>query len=322
MMVLSMLFFGGETLHYFALALTIGICFGIYSSVLVMAPLVMWLGVSREDLVKPERKRRSGEDPPVDPAPRAALTGTRRRFRGHRCVHDLDALLLAARARPDSVAALATQYGHWLYAMLFLVIFAETGLVVFPFLPGDSILFIAGTVVATADSNIHVLVAVLVAAAILGDTVNYSIGRYIGPQGLRSARFALVHAGSHLRRTQAFYDRYGGVTIIIGRFVPIIRTFAPFLAGVAGMSYRRFLAFNVIGGIAWIASLVYAGYLFGNIPVGQAEPVADRRRNRDRLADSRAHDVRARARAPRAARSRADTTRAQTRFASRPATPM
>jgi membrane-associated protein len=165
----------------------------------------------------------------------------------------------------DSVAALAAQHGHWIYAILFLIIFAETGLVVFPFLPGDSILFIAGTVVATADLNIHVLVLVLVAAAILGDSVNYSVGHYIGPR-VYDRPDSRWFRKAHLRRTQAFYDKYGGVTIIIGRFVPIIRTFAPFLAGVAGMSYRRFLAFNVVGAVAWITSLVYAGYLFGNIP--------------------------------------------------------
>lgn len=174
-------------------------------------------------------------------------------------------LLYSLLALDESIASLAAQYGHWLYAILFLVIFAETGLVVFPFLPGDSILFIAGTVVATADLSIHTLVVVLIAAAILGDTVNYSIGRYIGPK-VYDRPDSRWFRKSHLQRTQAFYDRYGGVTIIIGRFVPIIRTFAPFLAGVAGMRYRRFIAFNVVGGIAWISSLVYAGYLFGNIP--------------------------------------------------------
>jgi membrane-associated protein len=177
----------------------------------------------------------------------------------------LTTLLYSLFALDDSVAALATQYGNWIYAILFLVIFAETGLVVFPFLPGDSILFISGTVVATADLNIHALVAVLLAAAILGDTVNYSVGHYIGPRVFERPDSRWFRK-QHLQRTQEFYDKYGGVTIIIGRFVPIIRTFAPFLAGVAGMSYRRFLAFNVIGAVGWITSLVYAGYLFGNIP--------------------------------------------------------
>jgi len=168
-------------------------------------------------------------------------------------------------ALDQSVASLAAQYGHWIYALLFLIIFAETGLVVFPFLPGDSILFIAGTVIATADLNIHTLVATLTAAAILGDTVNYSVGHYIGPR-VFDRPDSRWFKQEHLRRTQRFYDKYGGITIIIGRFVPIIRTFAPFLAGVAGMAYRRFLAFNVIGAVAWITSLTYAGYLFGNIP--------------------------------------------------------
>ena len=168
-------------------------------------------------------------------------------------------------ALDQTLGGLATQYGHWLYLILFLIIFAETGLVVFPLLPGDSILFIAGTVVATAGLNIHLLVIVLIAAAILGDSVNYAIGNYIGPRAFDRPDSRWFKQ-EYLRRTQAFYDRYGGVTIIIGRFVPIIRTFAPFLAGVAGMSYRRFLAYNVVGGVAWIVSLVYAGYLFGNIP--------------------------------------------------------
>jgi membrane-associated protein len=161
----------------------------------------------------------------------------------------LTTLFYSLLALDQTVAMIAAQYGPWLYALLFLIIFAETGLVVFPFLPGDSILFIAGTVV----------------AAILGDTVNYSIGHYIGPRAFDRPDSRWFKQ-EHLRRTQAFYERYGGVTIIIGRFVPIIRTFAPFLAGVAGMTYRRFLSYNVVGGVAWISSLVYAGYLFGNIP--------------------------------------------------------
>jgi len=177
----------------------------------------------------------------------------------------LTTIIYSLLALDQTVTQLAAQHGHWIYLLLFLVIFAETGLVVFPFLPGDSILFIAGTVVATADLNIHVLALVLTAAAILGDTVNYSVGHYVGPRAFDKPDSRWFKQ-EYLRRTQAFYDRYGGVTIIIGRFVPIIRTFAPFLAGVAGMTYRRFLSYNVVGGIAWIGSLVYAGYLFGNIP--------------------------------------------------------
>lgn len=177
----------------------------------------------------------------------------------------LTTILYSLLALDQTLAQLALEYGHWLYGLLFLVIFAETGLVVFPFLPGDSILFISGTVVASADLDVHMLVAILVCAAILGDTVNYSVGHYIGPKVFDKPDSRWFKQ-AHLRRTQAFYEKYGGVTIIIGRFVPIIRTFAPFLAGVAGMSYRRFLSFNVIGAVAWITSLVYAGYLFGNIP--------------------------------------------------------
>jgi membrane-associated protein len=177
----------------------------------------------------------------------------------------LTTLFYSLLALDQTVAQLATQYGHWLYALLFLIIFAETGLVVFPFLPGDSILFIAGTVVATAGLNVHLLAMILIAAAILGDTINYSIGHYIGPRAFDRPDSRWFKQ-EHLRRTQSFYDRYGGITIIIGRFVPIIRTFAPFLAGVAGMTYRRFLSYNVVGAVGWITSLVYAGYLFGNIP--------------------------------------------------------
>jgi membrane-associated protein len=174
-------------------------------------------------------------------------------------------LIYSLLALDQTLAGLAGEYGAWLYGILFLVIFAETGLVVFPFLPGDSILFISGTVVAVAGLDVHVLVLVLVAAAILGDSVNYAVGRYIGPKVFHEPASRWFKR-EYLLRTQAFYDQYGGITIIIGRFVPIIRTFAPFLAGVAGMPYRRFLSYNVVGGVAWIVSLVYAGYLFGNIP--------------------------------------------------------
>lgn len=177
----------------------------------------------------------------------------------------LTTLVYSLLALDQTVAQLAAQHGHWLYLVLFLIIFAETGLVVMPFLPGDSILFIAGTVVATADLNVHLLVVVLIVAAILGDTINYSIGHYIGPR-VFDRPDSRWFKQEHLRRTQSFYDRYGGVTIIIGRFVPIIRTFAPFLAGVAGMTYTRFLSYNIVGAVLWIVSLVYAGYLFGNIP--------------------------------------------------------
>jgi membrane-associated protein len=177
----------------------------------------------------------------------------------------LTTLVYSLLALDQTLATLAAQHGAWIYALLFLLIFAETGLVVLPFLPGDSILFIAGTVVAAATLNVHVLVALLIFAAILGDSLNYAIGHYIGPRVFDKPDSRWFKQ-EHLRQTQGFYDKYGGVTIIIGRFIPIIRTFAPFLAGVAGMSYRRFLSYNVIGAVLWISLLVYAGYLFGNIP--------------------------------------------------------
>ena len=179
----------------------------------------------------------------------------------HSILAMLTTLFYSLLALDQTLATLAGQYGPWLYALLFVIIFAETGLVVFPFLPGDSILFISGTVAATAGLDVHVLVAVLIAAAILGDTVNYSVGHYIGPKVFERPDSRWFKQ-AHLRHTQAFYDRYGGVTIIIGRFVPIVRTFAPFLAGVAGMTYRKFLSFNVVGGIAWIVSLIPAASTF------------------------------------------------------------
>lgn len=177
----------------------------------------------------------------------------------------LTTILYSLLALDQTVATLAAQYGPWLYAILFVVIFAETGLVVCPFLPGDSILFIAGTVIAAASLDVHVLVVVLILAAVLGDSVNYGVGHYIGPKVFHKPDSRWFRQ-EYLQRTQDFYDRFGGITIIIGRFVPIVRTFAPFLAGVAGMRYRTFLSYNVIGGGLWIGLLVYAGYLFGNIP--------------------------------------------------------
>jgi membrane-associated protein len=177
----------------------------------------------------------------------------------------LTTLFYSLLALDQTLVTVAGQYGPWIYALLFFVIFAETGLVVFPFLPGDSILFIAGTIVATAGLNVHLLVTLLIVAAILGDSLNYAVGHYIGPR-IYDKPDSRWFKQAHLQKTQAFYDKFGGVTIIIGRFIPIIRTFAPFLAGVAGMTYRRFLSYNVVGGVMWIGLLVYAGYLFGNIP--------------------------------------------------------
>lgn len=160
--------------------------------------------------------------------------------------------------------AIIREYGSWTYAILFLIIFCETGLVVTPFLPGDSLLFAAGTFAARGSLDPFLLCVILSVAAIAGDTVNYWIGRYLGPRAQKGLRFVKKE---HLDRTHAFYEKHGGKTIIIARFMPIFRTFAPFVAGVGAMEYGRFLMFNVAGGILWICLFVYAGYYFGNIPV-------------------------------------------------------
>ncbi len=163
------------------------------------------------------------------------------------------------------LAALLTQYGTWIYVILFLIIFCETGLVVAPFLPGDSLLFVAGALWAASDMNPHVLVLVLVVAAILGDTVNYAIGNYLGPKVFHWEDSRWFNRKA-LDRTHAFYEKHGGKTIIIARFLPFVRTFAPFVAGVGRMTYSRFLTYNVVGALVWVVSLVYAGVFFGNLP--------------------------------------------------------
>jgi membrane-associated protein len=155
-------------------------------------------------------------------------------------------------------------YGGWAYAILFAIVLAETGLVVTPFLPGDSLLFAAGALSAGGALHPGVLFVLLSAAAILGDTINYWAGSAIGPRVFRED--ARVLKTAHLRRTEQFYARYGGKTIVIARFVPIVRTYAPFVAGACRMHYGRFLTYNVLGGIVWVALFVFAGYFFGNIP--------------------------------------------------------
>lgn len=155
-------------------------------------------------------------------------------------------------------------YGAWTYFILFLIIFCETGLVVTPFLPGDSLLFAAGAFAATGSLKVEWLIGLLCVAAVAGDALNYGIGNFLGPKVLTGhSRFLKKE---YLDRTHRFYERYGGKTIIFARFVPIIRTFAPFLAGVGHMTYWRFASFNVVGGIVWIVSFVVGGYAFGNIP--------------------------------------------------------
>jgi len=161
---------------------------------------------------------------------------------------------------------LAQNYGAWVYAVLFVIVFLETGVVVTPFLPGDSLLFVAGTIAAAGALNIHALVLLLIAAAVAGDSLNYAIGRYLGPRVFRfdDSRF---FKRAYVDRTHAFFERHGGKAIIIARFVPIVRTYAPFVAGIGAMRYRRFLMFNVTGAVLWVALLAYAGFFFGNLPL-------------------------------------------------------
>jgi membrane-associated protein len=159
------------------------------------------------------------------------------------------------------------KYQTWTYLILFLIIFAETGFVITPFLPGDSLLFAAGAIIANPDSglNIFMMCILLIVAAILGDFVNYHIGNFIGPLAF-SGKYKLLKK-EYLNKTQAFYEKYGGKTIIYARFVPIIRTFAPFVAGVGTMSYLKFATFNVTGGVLWVSSFLFIGYFFGGLPV-------------------------------------------------------
>jgi membrane-associated protein len=160
---------------------------------------------------------------------------------------------------------LLQQYGTWVYLLLFVIVFCETGLVVTPFLPGDSLLFVAGTLWAAAGMNMNALVATFIAAVLLGDNCNYWIGRYLGPRVFRWEQSRLFNRAA-LERTHAFYDRHGGKTVIIARYVPLVRTFAPFVAGIGRMRYLRFLSFSVAGALLWVISLTFAGYFFGNIP--------------------------------------------------------
>lgn len=168
------------------------------------------------------------------------------------------------------LAELVAQYGIWVYGILFLILFCETGLVVTPFLPGDSLLFVAGALAAlpSNDLNVHVMVALMAIAAIVGDAVNYTIGRVFGER-LFSNPDSKIFRRSYLDKTHKFYEKHGGKTIILARFVPIVRTFAPFVAGMGHMSYRHFAAYNVIGALVWVLLFTYAGYLFGDLPIVQ-----------------------------------------------------
>jgi len=167
----------------------------------------------------------------------------------------------------EHLATIIADYGTWTYAILFLIIFMETGFVVTPFLPGDSLLFAAGSFAAMGSLSPWVLFALLGVAAILGDTINYAIGNYIGDRAF-SGNIRWLKK-EYLDRTEAFYAKHGGKTIILARFVPIIRTFAPFVAGVGSMTYGRFITYNIVGGITWVALFTFMGYFFGNLPFVQ-----------------------------------------------------
>jgi len=178
---------------------------------------------------------------------------------------DLSSLLDIFLHLDKHLATVVENHGAWVYALLFLIIFVETGLVVMPFLPGDSLLFVAGTIAAVGGLDLRVLLILLTFAAIIGDAVNYSVGRYFGPKvfGWESSRFFNRAA---FDRTNAFYEKHGGITIIVARFMPFIRTFAPFVAGVADMTYAKFALYNVVGALLWVVSLTTMGYLLGNTP--------------------------------------------------------
>jgi len=163
------------------------------------------------------------------------------------------------------LSVIIQNFGVWAYLLLFLIIFAETGLVVTPFLPGDSLLFAAGTFAAIGSLNVILLFVILVAAAILGDTTNYSIGKFLGNMAFE--KYPKIFKKGYLDKTRHFYEKYGAKTIILARFLPIVRTFAPFVAGVGKMSYLKFLTYNIVGGIAWVGIFVFGGYFFGNIPI-------------------------------------------------------
>jgi len=163
------------------------------------------------------------------------------------------------------LAVLAAHYGPWIYAILFAIVFCETGLVVAPFLPGDSLLFVAGGLAATGNMDVHLLVLILFCAAVLGDNTNYWIGRFMGPRVFRWEQSRWFNRVA-FDKTHAYFEQHGGKTIIVARFIPLLRSFAPFVAGVARMDWQRFLPLDIFGGALWIGSLTYAGYFFANIP--------------------------------------------------------
>jgi membrane-associated protein len=179
-------------------------------------------------------------------------------------MHELLDLFLHLDVHLDDFVA---RYGVWVYGLLFAIIFAETGLVVTPFLPGDSLLFAAGAIAARGKLDVSVLFLLLAGAAILGNTVNYSVGHFIGPRVFRADETHPLLNRQHLDRAHAFFEKYGGMAVVLTRFVPIIRTFVPFVAGAGAMRYSAFALFNVFGGVLWVGVCLGAGYAFGNVPV-------------------------------------------------------
>jgi membrane-associated protein len=179
----------------------------------------------------------------------------------------VDAFWAVINLSPETINDYATSMGPWLYIVLFAIIFAETGLVVTPFLPGDSLLFAVGAVAADPGSPVHIglTAALLVVAAVVGDAANYAIGYLVGPRIFSKEKSRFLNK-KHLIRAHEFYEHYGPITIVLARFIPIIRTFAPFVAGIARMTYRKFFLYNVVGGMAWILLFLIAGWLFGGIP--------------------------------------------------------
>jgi len=165
----------------------------------------------------------------------------------------------------DHLQELVNNYGNWIYAILFAIVFCETGLVVLPFLPGDSMLFAAGTIAAVGDMNIFVLIGLLIVAAILGDFVNFEIGKHFGKK-LFSNPNSKIFKQSYLQKTHDYYEKYGGRTIIIARFIPIVRTFAPFVGGMGNMNYAQFARYNIVGAVLWVVSFTTLGYFFGQLP--------------------------------------------------------
>ena len=165
----------------------------------------------------------------------------------------------------DHLQELVNNYGNWIYAILFAIVFCETGLVVLPFLPGDSMLFAAGTIAAVGDMNIFVLIGLLIVAAVLGDFVNFEIGKHFG-QKLFSNPNSKIFKQSYLQKTHDYYERYGGRTIIIARFITIVRTFAPFVGGMGNMNYAQYARYNIVGAVLWVVSFTTLGYFFGQLP--------------------------------------------------------